>query len=301
MFFVFDDWRGGRDEFKYRTLFVGIIFHARIFYSVNRLFFISFPNSPSSSKKEGPLFQSFFLSFLFLVLLLVLQRVPHPHYRCLVLPRTNPQTMPTGQAQRLTLRPTPVSTPFSIPVCFRSQTRPAYRLVPLPSLSSPVVLGFTAGAAESPPKRGRGRPKGSKNKKSGTSTTEATGEEPPKRKRGRPPKARIILISSTCRVPSSHHSSFPYSLSHRERRRRRVQIPHPNVNAAVLPRIPSRTPMKTPIMSSLLNLAQQRRRGGQVGPARSQTIDTTTVFPIFEAITIAPRTFNPPCTGPLCP
>lgn len=76
-FFVFYDWRGGRDEFKYRTLFVDIIFHAiRIFYSVNRLFLYVFPNSPSSSKKEGPLFQSFFLPLLFLVLLLVLQRVP---------------------------------------------------------------------------------------------------------------------------------------------------------------------------------------------------------------------------------
>jgi len=48
----------------------------------------------------------------------------------------------------------------------------------------------TAAAAETPAKRGRGRPKGSKNKKSGTSATEATGEEAPKRKRGRPPKRK---------------------------------------------------------------------------------------------------------------
>lgn len=35
--------------------------------------------------------------------------------------------MLTGQAQRLTLRPTPVSAPFSIPVCFRAQAHPPYR------------------------------------------------------------------------------------------------------------------------------------------------------------------------------
>ena len=225
---------------------------------------------------------------------------PTIRYQCLVPPRTNPQTMPTGQAQRLTLRPTPVSALFSIPVCFRSQTRPAYR--PSPSLCCP--LRFITGATDAPPKRGRGRPKGSKNKKSGTLTADAAGEETPKRKRGRPPKVRIILISSSppSRVPPSHHSSFPpYSLSHRERLRMRARIPHRNVNAVVLPRTPSRTPMRTAITSSLLNPARQPRRGGRVGPARSRTIDTTDHVSRFKAIAIARERLAPPCTGPLCP
>ena len=169
--------------------------------------------------------------------------------------------MPTAQAQRLTLPPIPVSAPFSIPVCFRAQAHPPYR--PLLSLYRSPRSNTLAGATETPAKRGRGRPKGSKNKKSGTSATEAPGEEAPKRKRGRPPKVRIILISSTCRVPSSHHSSFPYSLSHthRERPRMKVSIPHPSVNAVVRRRTPSRILMKTPITSSLLlNLAPRRRR-----------------------------------------
>jgi hypothetical protein len=164
-------------------------------------------------------------------------------------------------AQRLTLPPTPVSAPFSIPVCFRAQAHPPYRPL-LPLYRSPRS-NPPAGTTESPPKRGRGRPKGSKNKKSGTSAAEASGEEAPKRKRGRPPKVCIILISSTCRVPSSHHSSFPYSLSHTHRGRSRMKVsnPHPSANAVVPQRIPSRTPMKMPTTPSLLlNLAPRRRR-----------------------------------------
>lgn len=56
---------------------------------------------------------------------------------------------------------------------------------------------------QSPVKRGRGRPKGSKNKKSGaasatsaaaggTSPDAGTSGETPKKKRGRPPKVRIM-------------------------------------------------------------------------------------------------------------
>ncbi|KAH9966724.1 hypothetical protein BC827DRAFT_1153087 [Russula dissimulans] len=49
------------------------------------------------------------------------------------------------------------------------------------------------GLAPTPPKRGRGRPKGSKNKKSAAGTAASTSEDAPaageKRKRGRPPKA----------------------------------------------------------------------------------------------------------------
>ena len=190
--------------------------------------------------------------------------------------------MLTTQEQRLTLPPIPVSVLFNIPVCFRTQAHSPYR--PLLSLYRPPRSNVLAGAAETPAKRGRGRPKGSKNKKSGTSTAEGTGEEAPKRKRGRPPKVRIILISHTCRVPSSHHSSFSCPLSHthahRERLRMKVSIPHPNVNAVVLPRIPSRTPTKARITSSQpLNLApRRRRRGRQVDHAKSRTIDTTHLF-----------------------
>jgi len=54
----------------------------------------------------------------------------------------------------------------------------------------PGTAADPASNTDAPPKRGRGRPKGSKNKKSGTSTAEAAGEEPPKRKRGRPPKRK---------------------------------------------------------------------------------------------------------------
>lgn len=108
-----------------------ISFSTREYSILLTAFFISFPNSPSSSKKEGPLFQSFFPPPPFP------RPPPRPptsptiRYQCLAPPRTNPQTMPTGQAQPLTLHPTPVSTPFSIPVCFRSKTRPAYRLLSL--------------------------------------------------------------------------------------------------------------------------------------------------------------------------
>ena len=56
------------------------------------------------------------------------------------------------------------------------------RLVPHPGLAS------------TPAKRGRGRPKGSKNKKSAAGTAASTSEVAPaageKRKRGRPPKVR---------------------------------------------------------------------------------------------------------------
>jgi len=54
----------------------------------------------------------------------------------------------------------------------------------------PGTVADPSSNADAPAKRGRGRPKGSKNKKSGTSNAEATGEEPPKRKRGRPPKRK---------------------------------------------------------------------------------------------------------------
>jgi hypothetical protein len=85
-----------------------------------------------------------------------------------------------------------------------------------------------------------------------------------------------------------HHSPL-FTFPHRERLRMRVQILHPNANAVVPPRIPSRRPMRTPITSSQLNLARQPRRRGQVGPARSQTIDTIDHLSYFEAITIAPQ------------
>ena len=250
-------------------------------------------------KKEGPLFQSFSHPLLLLPASPPSTARPTIRYQCLVLPRANPQTMLLGRAQRLTLPLTPVSAPFSIPVCFRAQSHPPYR-PPLSLCHSPESKSLAA-ATETPAKRGRGRPKGSKNKKSGTSATEATGEEAPKRKRGRPPKVRIILISPACRIPSSHHSSFSYSLSHtnRERLRMRASNPHPSVNAVALPRIPSRRPMKTPIMlNPLLNQAPRRprlrrRRRGQVDRARSQTLDTTYYLSYSEATTIAQERLIP--------
>jgi len=76
-----------------------------------------------------------------------------------------------------------------------------------------------APATDSPPKRGRGRPKGSKNKKSGTSAAEATGEEAPKRKRGRPPKVRNH--SYLLHLTRSAFSSFlPHLLSHTRAQRK---------------------------------------------------------------------------------
>ncbi|KAF8478627.1 hypothetical protein DFH94DRAFT_751101 [Russula ochroleuca] len=52
------------------------------------------------------------------------------------------------------------------------------------------------GAASTPAKRGRGRPKGSKNKKNAAGTAASTSEVAPaageKRKRGRPPKPKNV-------------------------------------------------------------------------------------------------------------
>ncbi|KAF9642773.1 hypothetical protein BDM02DRAFT_1938936 [Thelephora ganbajun] len=285
MLFAFYDWRGEQMNIGIGLCCLLISFSTREYSILLTAFFISFPNSPSLQKKRAR-FSSPSSSPSFSSPPPCPQPSPIIRYQCLVLHRPNPQTMPMGQAQRLTLRPTQVSTPFSIPVCFRAQALLAYRY-PLSLYRSPGSK-ILAATTETPARRGRGRPKGSKNKKSGTSTTEATGEEAPKRKRGRPPKVCIILISYTCRVQSSHHSSFPYSLSHtyRERPRMRVSIPHRSVNAVVLPRIPSRTLMKTLITSSLLlNLAPRRGRG-QVDRARSQMIDTTYYLSYSEVTTI---------------
>jgi len=56
-----------------------------------------------------------------------------------------------------------------------------------------VVGDAEAGAAETsgaPVKRGRGRPKGSKNKKGTTLAGDASAPDAPKKKRGRPPKEK---------------------------------------------------------------------------------------------------------------
>lgn len=51
------------------------------------------------------------------------------------------------------------------------------------------------GSSESPVKRGRGRPKGSKNKKGGSSTNADASSSTVTKKRGRPPKVFVILLS----------------------------------------------------------------------------------------------------------
>jgi len=170
-------------------LFVDIIFHARIFYSVNRLFYIISQLS-LFFKKRGPAFPILLPPPPFPPCLPVLDRAlqsvingwfppARTHRRC---SRARHGGGPCLQHR---------SVPHSISrVCFRALAHPPYRSPPLPLYRSPRA-DFLAAAPETPAKRGRGRPKGSKNKKSGTSATEAPGEEAPKRKRGRPPKVRI--------------------------------------------------------------------------------------------------------------
>lgn len=65
-----------------------------------------------------------------------------------------------------------------------------------------VVLVPLPGLAQTPAKRGRGRPKGSKNKKSAAGTAASSSEVAPaageKRKRGRPPKVRSAELFPKC-------------------------------------------------------------------------------------------------------
>ncbi|KAF8797943.1 hypothetical protein BYT27DRAFT_7228555 [Phlegmacium glaucopus] len=69
------------------------------------------------------------------------------------------------------------------------------------------VVGTDAGPSPTTPaKRGRGRPKGSKNKKA-TSSPAAEGSSIPtgQRKRGRPPKvSKNAIINTSFRFPSEH-------------------------------------------------------------------------------------------------
>jgi hypothetical protein len=65
-----------------------------------------------------------------------------------------------------------------------------------------VRLVLLSGLAPTPVKRGRGRPKGSKNKKIAAGTAASTSEVAPvageKRKRGRPPKVRSAELFPKC-------------------------------------------------------------------------------------------------------
>ena len=65
-----------------------------------------------------------------------------------------------------------------------------------------VLLVPLPGLAQTPAKRGRGRPKGSKNKKSAAGTAASSSEVAPaageKRKRGRPPKVRSAELFPKC-------------------------------------------------------------------------------------------------------
>ncbi|KAF8902050.1 hypothetical protein CPB84DRAFT_889529 [Gymnopilus junonius] len=72
------------------------------------------------------------------------------------------------------------------------------------------------GTSSAPPvKRGRGRPKGSKNKKSGASSSAAESPTTPAvpRKRGRPPKVRTFLSCT-----AQHHVDLLFALAGEERR-----------------------------------------------------------------------------------
>ena len=72
-------------------------------------------------------------------------------------------------------------------------------------LPNPCTDGsYPPGSAAQAPKRGRGRPKGSKNKKAGSSTAaDESAVAPVKKKRGRPPKVRRTLSQSTPTDPQS--------------------------------------------------------------------------------------------------
>jgi len=133
-------------------LFVDIIFHARIFYSVNRHFYIISQLSLLQKKRARFSIPSSSPSF------------------------SSPPPRPSTESYN------PLSMSGSPPQEPADDAHGTGTAVDAAS--------NTAAATESPPKRGRGRPKGSKNKKSGTSAAEASGEEAPKRKRGRPPKRK---------------------------------------------------------------------------------------------------------------
>lgn len=198
--------------------------------------------------------------------------------------------MPTGQVQRLTLSPTPVSAPFSIPVCFRAHTHPCLSsfppslIVPLVSDSQPVLQKFQSSAAEVAPRAQRIRSPALRPQR------RLARNHPGGNEAGLPRYASFLSrLPVAFRLLIIHHS--PYSLCHihRESPRTRVKIPLPNANAVVLPRTRNRKPMKTLITPRPLNPARQRRRRGQVDRASKSMIDTNSNYYLsyFEAITIA--------------
>jgi hypothetical protein len=124
---------------------------------------------------------------------------------CLTLQQRGPLTIrnystSSGRVLNSRATRTQVGSPFSH-ILFSLQ-RSITRVVN-PSLVLTIRLVPPLGGASPPAKRGRGRPKGSKNKKSAADTAASTSELAPaageKRKRGRPPKvcsAELILPPS---------------------------------------------------------------------------------------------------------
>jgi len=243
-------------------LFIDIIFHARIFYSVNRLFLYIISQLSLFFKKKRARFSNPSSSPSFSSPSPRPQPSPTIRYQCLVLPRANPQTMLKGKAQRLTLPPTPVSAPFSIPVCFRAQSHPPYR-PPLSLCHSPRIRIYSCCYRNSC-KAWQRSPQGLEEQEvrhfcHRGDRRGGTQEEARPAPQGthhsylaypsRPVFSSFIILLFT----------FPHT--HRERLRMRASIPHPSVNAVALPRIPSRRLTKTPIMlNPLLNQAPRPRR-----------------------------------------
>jgi hypothetical protein len=105
------------------TLFVDIIFHAGIFYSVNRLFLYHFPTLPLLQKKRArfsspsssPSFSSFSSSSF---------NESHNPFPMSGSPPHDPADDPHGPADPTT---NAGQYPIQFLVCFRSQAHPAYR------------------------------------------------------------------------------------------------------------------------------------------------------------------------------
>jgi len=121
------------------------------------------------------------------------------------------------------------------------------RVTRLTQESDAINISPAAESSAAPVKRGRGRPKGSKNKKGAPSVGDAsTSAEVPKKKRGRPPKVMynsaffFLFQFMVSRSFPSSLSAFLQSLRRRNRRKQALMVnPLPNGSVVVLPRSPN--------------------------------------------------------------